>query len=198
MKLFEPEGKFAWIGMTLPEEKLFANAVMSYLSGVNFDSPYMDSILGVRASGAILIASDFVELIEVLSETTVGIPDIEWDDTCEDDLSQDEVQLALERSWVWKNVWDKWTRDELDEFPGNDWLFLNDTERFATHELEKARKVETRWWKAFKKHLDEGTDESVAQELANDESPRAEQVLPRCLKEEASEIESQVIQEVGL
>lgn len=196
MRIFEPENAIAWIGFTLPEEKILANATLAYLSSVGWDSPFFETVVETRATGSILEAEKMADFFETIAKTSAGLPDIEWNDECEENSNPDGTRLALDRIWIWKKVWDSWTRDHLPEYPGNETLARMDKDAFETHEFEKALRYERRFWDAFKRHTEKGLAEDVAFDLAKDESPRGENVISSLLLQAWKDGEEDILAEM--
>ncbi len=196
MKMFEPENEIPWVGLTLAEEKLLATRLLEYMSDHSL-SPSHDTILHSRIDTGIIRAEDFVALLESLSETVDGLPEIEWNDECEEN-TRDDVSLLVDRLWVWKTIWDNWTKDHFGEFPGNDLLLKIDQTRFTDHEIERATEKEMIFWELIDQnimaHPDLSSDD--IEQMTKDQSPRGDDVIPECLREEWDSMKTAIIEEI--
>jgi len=212
MKIFEPVGAQSWIGLTYVEENVLAEATLRYLSSVGgFDIAddesvrnslrvnvgFANSVLETRVTGSVLVADTLVAFLEVLSETSAGLPDIEWNDECEEGSELDE-KIAIQRIWIWKDVWEKWTRDNLGEFPGNDVLFEKDLEVYLQRELDRATRYETRFWEAYAKNIIAGVSDDAAFEMTKDQCKRGEDVVAANVLSIWNEVEPTIIESLNL
>lgn len=196
MKMFEPQDGIPWIGLTLAEEKILAQALLQYTSENNL-SPQHDTILLSRVDTGVIRAEDFVALMESFSHTMEGIPEIEWDDKCaEDDL--EEPKLIIERLWIWKSVWENWTKDRLVEFPGNARLYKLDAQKFSDHEIERATEKEMIYWDLLIQNTEKmpNLSDQDLEDLTKDQAPRGKDVIASCLNGEWAALETAIVEEI--